>query len=207
MLSDLRNQAQGPVIELPKKLAFESNGRILLLDDGNKGTVNLGGLVAVDPNTGNRTLISNFLDQNQGPLIYNARNLAVGTMPAFVGGSGNGGSTSAPALAGQPFSFDFYFNAPAAAFMTNVKLSYKPPKKTKLVSAVPNRGKCAVKAQIVCNFGTVASSTNFGVRITAIRAKPGVLKNTAVLTYKMVRPGTKKKKSYRLVSSKSITVN
>ncbi len=229
-LSDFRNPSQGPVIENTVALSWDKSGSILLLDDGNRGTVSLGGLYAVDTATGNRTLISNFSDPSQGPLVYSYEymDLAVGTMPAFVGNGGGGGNTGGnggggsssgtepivsnaesadPVQTGQPFSYTVSFTNYAASVATSVKLSDTLPKKSKLVSAVASQGKCKGKAPVVCNFGTVASGANVTATFTVTRKKTGQVKNSAVLTYKMIKAGTKKKKNYKLAISETTTVN
>ncbi len=226
-ITDYRNPTQGPLIESPKGIAWDGNGRIILLDDG--GTASLGGIYSIDLNTGNRSLISNFLDQNLGPFIYKARLLAVGTMPAFVGNGGDGGNTGGngsggsssgtepivsnaesadPVQTGQPFSYTVSFTNYAASVATSVKLTDTLPKKSKLVSMISSQGKCKGKTKVVCNFGTVASGANVTATFTVTRKKPGPVKNSAFITYKMLKAGSKKKKSYKLVSpSESTTVN
>ncbi len=127
-------------------------------------------------------------------------------MPAFVGGGntgGNGGNTNpTTAQAGQPFVYNVSFKGGTTS-ITSVKLTNTLPKKAKLVSVVPSQGKCKGKAPVKCDFGTVAANTSFGATFTITPKKPGVVKNKAVLTYKV----SKKKPTKRLVSNLSITVN
>ncbi len=225
LLSDFRNLNQGPVIERVVARAWDSSGRIIVVDNGEDNKVNLGGLFAIDPTTGNRTLISNFTDSTQGPLIFKARALAVGTMPAFVGASGNtggngGGSSSGteptlsitesadPVQSGQPFSYTVTFTNNAASAATNVKLTNTLSKKSKLVSKpVSSQGKCTVKAPAVCNFRTVAAGVSVNATFTVTRKNPGSVKNSAKLSYKMVKAGSKRNKSYKLSKTENTAVN
>ncbi len=135
-----------------------------------------------------------------------------------TGGNGGGSSPSIIPIIGQaesadqvqvnqPFSYTVSFTNYAPSVATSVKLTDKLPKKTKLVSAVTSLGKKCKGKPVVCNFGTVASGANVSATITVTRKKPGQVTNSAVITYKMVKAGTKKKKSYRLTSSESTTVN
>ncbi len=138
------------------------------------------------------------------------------------GNGGNGGGTSSgttPIIGqtesadqvqvNQPFSYTVSFANYAPSVATSVKLTDTLPKKTKLVSAVTSLGKkCKGKAPVVCSFGTVASGANVSATITVTRKKPGQIKNSAFITYKILKTGSKKKKSYKLVApSESTTVN
>ncbi len=199
ILSKLKDKSQGPVIVRPVGVALDKAGRILILEYGEKGT---GGLYAIDPNSGKRVLISMFSNQNQGPLIFNPRAIAVGTMPTFAGIAGGDRITNV-AQAKKPFTYNVGFKGESFE-ITKVNLSNRLPKGAILKSVLPSQGTCKGKAPVKCNFGTVAPQARFGVKFTIVPKKPGVVvKNNAVITYKL--PKTKAKQ--RLVSNLSITVN
>ncbi|MEQ1530600.1 MAG: hypothetical protein ABL925_14890 [Methylococcales bacterium] len=218
LISDLHNQAQGPVVSNVKALNEAGDGRLVLLDSGSNGA-----LVTVDAKTGVRTLVSDFQDQSKGPVIYDARAIAVGGMPVFTapavtdnditgGASGNQPILSQaeqldPALTGQPLSYVVTFSNYAAEFATNTRLFDRLPKKAKLVSVVPSQGTCKGKATVVCNVGPVAPGARVTARITVTHAKPAQVQNTAIVTYKMKKLGAKKKKNFRLVSREATAVN
>lgn len=213
LISNFNDPGQGPVISNAKAINEAGDGRLVVLDGGT-GT-GLGKLVAIDPSTGARTLLSDFQDPANGALVYDARAIAIGSMPSFVGKDVTSGSSGNQpilsqtesvdsVLAGQAFSYLVTFSNYAPEFSTNAKLTDKLPKNTKLVSAVPSQGICKGKTTITCNFGTVASGARVVARITVIRAKAGQIKNTAVVVYKMKKTGAKKVKSFRLASSKTI---
>ncbi len=73
LVSDFGDLASGPVIFSPLGVATQSSGQILVI-----GFVDGQAVVArVDPATGQRALVSNFVDPSQGPLGVNADGIAV----------------------------------------------------------------------------------------------------------------------------------
>ncbi|MFH0340715.1 MAG: hypothetical protein ACHBNF_01020, partial [Chromatiales bacterium] len=76
VVSDFGNSAQGPLGRQPYGVALDSSGNILVVDLG-AGTGSDGALFRVNPATGNRTLVSDFGDTNQGPLGVNLLGVAL----------------------------------------------------------------------------------------------------------------------------------
>jgi hypothetical protein len=66
LLSDFGDSAQGPLGLLPNGVVLLSAG--YLVSDGGAGTNQLGALFTVNPETGQRTLLSDFGDSSQGSL-------------------------------------------------------------------------------------------------------------------------------------------
>lgn len=83
LVSDFRNDLlgdQGPTGSQPNDVAIDASGRILVTDANGStaaGTFSEGALFGIDPATGNRTIISNFKDPNQGLLGLDPRSVAV----------------------------------------------------------------------------------------------------------------------------------
>ena len=83
ILSDFGNPDQGPVGLNPNALALNASGNILVTD-ALSGTDMRGLLFRVDPSNGNRTLITDFGDNRQGPLGGLSRGVAI--IPVTCGG-------------------------------------------------------------------------------------------------------------------------
>ena len=67
LISNFGIRAQGPLGANPSGVATEASGTILVTDF-NRGMGGIGALFRVNPATGNRTVVSDFGDSNQGPL-------------------------------------------------------------------------------------------------------------------------------------------
>ena len=226
-LSDYSNPSQGPLIFYPVDQTLWTTGNLLQLDNGDNGKQGLGGIYLVDTQTGIRSLISNFQDATQGPPVYNARAMAIGDLPAFVGiedngnsGGGNGGSDGSPSQptdpepmiskvtqsspvsvqVEEPYSYTVTWSNSGASEALNSKLTDSLPKKSTLLSAVPSQGICSGKRLVVCKFGTVSAGAAVTVTLNLSVRKPGTARNTAVVAYKAVRAGSKKKRGYKLKS-------
>ncbi len=76
LVSDFGNAAQGPLGADPSGLALEASGTILVIDFS-AGTDFAGALFRVDPASGNRSLVSDFGNAAQGPLILASFGLAL----------------------------------------------------------------------------------------------------------------------------------
>jgi len=212
LISDLNDQSQGVPVSNAIALNQTEDGRFLLLDGGN-GSV-LGKLVAIDPSTGTRTLVSDFQNQDNGPLLYDARAIAIGSMPTAVKTEDAGISGNKPVLTqtesvdsiqfGQEFSYLVSYSNYAPEVSNKVKLVDTLPKRVKFVSAevIRGNGACTGKARVVCNFGSVTSGARVVAKITVLKNKAGSITNSAVVTYNMKQTGAKRVKSFKLVSKK-----
>jgi hypothetical protein len=67
LLSDFGSSTQGPVGEDLYGVAVEASGNILVIDL-NAGTNGRGALFRVNPSTGSRTVVSDFINSAQGPV-------------------------------------------------------------------------------------------------------------------------------------------
>ena len=76
LVSDFGNRAQGPLGFNPRGLGLEAGGTVLVIDDS-AGTDFSGVLFRVDPISGDRSLVSNFGNATQGPLVAAPRGLAL----------------------------------------------------------------------------------------------------------------------------------
>ncbi|HEY2040949.1 MAG TPA: hypothetical protein VGG95_14860 [Edaphobacter sp.] len=73
LLSDFGLSSQGPAGAYPDNVMLLSGGLLglgtsLVVSDGSAGTSGLGAIFTIDPNTGKRTLISDFGNSDQGPV-------------------------------------------------------------------------------------------------------------------------------------------
>jgi sugar lactone lactonase YvrE len=94
VVSDFGDRAQGPTGSSPEGVAVEASGTILVIDP-NAGTALNGALFRVDPGTGNRSLLSDFGDDRQGPVGSSPGHVAVeasGTIVVTDPGIGDGGA-------------------------------------------------------------------------------------------------------------------
>jgi hypothetical protein len=73
LLGDFGNAAQGTVGVTPVSVAYSNGllglGNTIHVIDYNAGTNDMGALFAIDPTTGNRTLLSDFGNSAQGALV------------------------------------------------------------------------------------------------------------------------------------------
>lgn len=76
IVSDFGDNTQGTLGSIPIDIAIGSNGEILVIDRL-AGTSSRGLLFSIDPTNGNRTVVSNFGDANQGPLGFNLSGIAI----------------------------------------------------------------------------------------------------------------------------------
>ena len=76
LLSDFSNVGQGPRGASPFGVALTADGTVLVID-ADAGTESQGGLFMVDPDTGQRTLLSDFGVAGQGPLGENPVGVAL----------------------------------------------------------------------------------------------------------------------------------
>jgi hypothetical protein len=82
LVSDFGNSpAQGPIGMHPYAIVPETSGQVLVVDQdtGSDGLCRYGLLFRVDPETGIRTVLSNFCDAAQGPLVSIGFSVAVET--------------------------------------------------------------------------------------------------------------------------------
>ncbi len=78
LLSDFGDVNQGPTGENPVDVAFDESGNILVTDT-DAGADDRGVLFSVNPLNGSREIISNFANDNQGPLGVDPAGLSAGT--------------------------------------------------------------------------------------------------------------------------------
>ena len=76
VLSDFNDRRQGPVAVSPTNVAVDRDGKILVIDQF-AGSGDGGALFQVDPETGSRTILSDFGDSGQGPTGTDPIGLAV----------------------------------------------------------------------------------------------------------------------------------
>jgi cysteine-rich repeat protein len=93
VLSDFGNPQQGPVAGDPVHVAVSPRGEILVVEEdfGGAGAAGSGALFLVDSLTGARTLLSNFANATQGPVLGQARGVAPGPgdkLLVVTGGTG-----------------------------------------------------------------------------------------------------------------------
>ncbi len=218
LVSDFGNSALGRFIDNPIALKVTQSGQILLLDDGRPNTA--GALVAIDPQSGSRTVISDFSNPNQGTGSLPTA-LALGTIPATVlsPGNGGGGSNSSPnptltmsassstVRVGLPIVYNLVFTNGNAANISNVILTAKLSNKTKWVSTNTSLGKCRGKSVIVCKFNTVNVGGTISINITALAKKLGATVANVVVKYKIpVKAGSKKLRLRSMKSKVSTTI-
>lgn len=224
-LSDFDQAAQGPLVGIPRGQAWGPDGRLLLLDDGRSNTEGLGGIQAINPDTGTRTLLSDFGDATQGPQIFNARAFAVpppsgsatpGTpdktsepgepgKPVTVGGL-NQSESADPVQANQPYSYAISFTNSGSTEATKVRLTDVLPKKSRLDSATASQGTCRGKGKIVCALGNVAAGSTVTVNISLTPRKAGTYRNKVQVTYRARAEGSKKMKLFKAISTESTSV-
>lgn len=95
LISGFGDADQGPLGFGPIAVAIDNSGSILVIDPGS-GQIPGGTLFRVDPATGQRTVVSDFTDPNQGPLSFaELSDVAVTSAGAILvldasGGSENG---------------------------------------------------------------------------------------------------------------------
>ena len=82
VLSDFNSPDQGPVGVQPFNVVVETTGTILVLDNEAAGTRGL--LFRVDPSTGQRAVLSDFSNPNQGPLGIRPVGIALETTGAIL---------------------------------------------------------------------------------------------------------------------------
>jgi len=76
ILSDFGDTGQGELGSFPGGVVVEAEGDILVVDSGG-GTGGSGRLFRVDPETGDRTVVSDFGDIGQGDLGFNPNDIAI----------------------------------------------------------------------------------------------------------------------------------
>lgn len=96
VVSDFGNPAQGPIGRVPGRGVLEHSGQLLVLDDSS-GTAGRGALFRVDPESGQRSLVTDFGKSSQGPLADDLSDVAVDAtgqilVAAFLGGTNNKGA-------------------------------------------------------------------------------------------------------------------
>ncbi len=98
LVSDFGNANQGPMGVNPNSIALEAGGAVLVIDDSAgtaaTGTAGNGALFRVDAVSGNRSLVSDFGNANQGPLGSNPGGVvleAAGTILVTDINAGTGG--------------------------------------------------------------------------------------------------------------------
>lgn len=74
VISDFNNPTQGPLIHNPTDMTLDNTGKILLLENI---AFTPGRLYYVDPNTGVRTLLSDFANPSQGTIGYGPDSIVV----------------------------------------------------------------------------------------------------------------------------------
>ncbi len=216
LLSDFGATAQGPVLGTPRAQVWAQDGRLLVLDDGNTNTAGLGGIQAIDPATGARSLLSDFADAGQGPLIYFSKSFAVG-LPSRTATPGkpqgpiaaeglSQSESQDPVLMGQSYTYTLRFTNKGATQATKVKLTDVLPKKARLESVVAAQGACKGKAKVVCKLDSLAAGNTWTMEITLTARKQGVYRNKVQVTYTAQVAGSRKPKRFRAVAQETTNV-
>lgn len=222
LLSDFGATSQGPLLGMPRAQVWAQDGRLLVLDDGNVNTEGLGGIQAVDPATGARTLLSDFTDARQGPLIYFAKSIAVG-LPSSTAKPSSPGTTGQPkgpiateglsqsesqdpVWVGQSVTYTLSFTNSGATQATKVKLTDLLPQKARLESVVASQGTCKGKAKVVCTLDSLAAGNTWTVAIKLTARKQGVYRNKVQVTFTAQVAGSGKPKRIRAVSRETTNV-
>lgn len=104
VISDFGNAAQGPLGAQPMGVVIDPSGSIIVLDFG-AGTNATGALFSVNPATGARTVISDFGNPAQGPLVPDPVALAIDASGNILVIDANAGSSGpdcqlAPSVSG-----------------------------------------------------------------------------------------------------------
>jgi Ca2+-binding RTX toxin-like protein len=76
VLSDFGDSGQGPIGQNPFGVTIEADGNILITDSAG-GSDGRGAIFRVDPKTGNRSLVSDFGNSDQGPLGVNPEGITL----------------------------------------------------------------------------------------------------------------------------------
>ncbi|MCI0530326.1 MAG: hypothetical protein L0Y56_23015, partial [Nitrospira sp.] len=102
ILSDFGDGTKGTKGSLPRRVAIESTGQILVIDSEIDVPTEMNGgegaLFRVDPMTGNRTVLSDFGDANQGPTGIDPFGVAVESTGQILVSEQDGGNGECHAL-------------------------------------------------------------------------------------------------------------
>jgi hypothetical protein len=99
LLSDFANDAQGPLGFLPTGVAIDTSGSVLVVDQRVlMGTSFTSVLFRVNPSTGERTVLSDFGNEAQGPRGVSPFGVAIENSGSILVVDGNAGTSSAGGL-------------------------------------------------------------------------------------------------------------